>query len=135
MQKNEIIWRNRWLSVRCSDVNDFNIDIKIYKKDSVGDVTMTYDGIDFIWYYADGLYRLHAKELKPIIKSAMEDAQDLSMFDFSNYLADISGLWCKYITFMNEELGQLLSGYMPWPFVIAIIVLLINEIYDEDKYS
>lgn len=82
------------------------------------------------WRFKAEDYHLSPLDIA-IIKNAIMECQSEEMFDFSNYTNNISQRWCAYLRYVNYSIGSRLANSMPWPFVIAIIKLLLEEIYNE----
>lgn len=129
MQVNEIIWENTFLNVYCAEIQGdcFTFRIKNMNR-RANNARLTYNkGIDFRWDFRNYSYIVDSDKLKTIVGCC----PNLAMFDFSDDTQDLSHSWCEYIKKCDEGIGHILDGCIPWPFVPAMMVLLMNEIYDE----
>lgn len=84
------------------------------------------------WQYTGQNYSLLQVEIA-ILKNMIRHCTDERLFDFSNYKCDIAALWCEYLEQKKCSTVYKLKNALPWPFVPAIIKLLLEEIYEENE--
>lgn len=128
----EVIWQNKHFSVVDEKTTDGHFHcLKMIDSGFVNDGTyLQYNEItkQIWWHFKTKNYQFLPVETS-VIKNAIRQCPDEEMLDFTTNT--IWPRWCMYLKDVNYSIGSMLTNYIPWPFIIAIIKLLLEEIYNE----